>query len=151
MAEQLIIRADAYTQIGTGHLMRCLALSQNWIGKGRAVTMITCCTSESLRKRLLAEGIQVIMMEKPHPNPLDWEITFQVLRKHSAAWVVLDGYNFDSEYQNRIKKAGHRLLVIDDTAHLDRYYADILLNQNLYAEKLRYFCETPARTLFGNL
>jgi UDP-2,4-diacetamido-2,4,6-trideoxy-beta-L-altropyranose hydrolase len=149
MVEQLLIRADADTQIGTGHLMRCLALSQNWIAKGRAVTMITCCKSESLRKRLSAEGIQVIRMENPHPNPQDWEITSQALRKHSGAWVVLDGYHFDPEYQSRIKNAGHRLLVVDDTAHLEHYYADILLNQNLYAEKLKYSCQTPARRLFG--
>ena len=149
MTKQLVFRTDADAQTGTGHLMRCLALSQNWLGRGREVTFITYCESETLRKRLSSEGIQVIMLEKSHPNPTDWEITSRVLREYSDAWVVLDGYHFDSKYQNRVKNTGHRLMVIDDTAHLSQYYADILLNQNLFAEKLEYCFGTATRTLFG--
>jgi UDP-2,4-diacetamido-2,4,6-trideoxy-beta-L-altropyranose hydrolase len=149
MEEELIFRADANTHIGTGHLMRCLALAQSWRDRSKAVTFITCCESKSLRKRLSEEGIQVVMLKKPHPNQMDWEITSQILRKSSDSWVVLDGYHFDPNYQNQVKKYGHQLLVIDDTAHLDRYYADILLNQNIYAENLKYSYEKPARTLLG--
>jgi len=33
-SQPLLIRADADTQIGTGHLMRCLALGQAWQDAG---------------------------------------------------------------------------------------------------------------------
>jgi len=62
---------------------------------------------------------------------------------------VLDGYHFDEVYQQRVKDAGHRLLVIDDMAQLKHYYADILLNQNLHAAELHYSCEPYTRLLLS--
>jgi UDP-2,4-diacetamido-2,4,6-trideoxy-beta-L-altropyranose hydrolase len=147
--KSLLIRADASALIGIGHLMRCLALAQGWKTRGGQATFITACESEGLRHRLSGEGFQVIMLERPCPEPADWETTSQALAARSAAWVVLDGYHFDPTYQRQIKEAGHRLLVIDDTAHLDHYYADVVLNQNINAERLRYSCEPYTRLLLG--
>ena len=64
--------------------------------------------------------------------------------------VFLDGYHFNPEYQYAIKQAGHRLLVVDDTAHLDYYYADIILNQNFKAKDLKYPCSSKTRLLLGD-
>ncbi len=145
----LLIRADANARIGTGHLMRCLALAQGWKARGGQTVFITACESDDLRQRLSDEGFQVIAAEKPYPDSADWEITSQVLAAHSDAWVVLDGYHFDSAYQRQIKEAGHRLLVIDDMAHLDHYYADVILNQNINADQLDYSCEPYTRLLLS--
>ena len=145
----LLIRVDANAQMGTGHVMRCLALAQSWKERGGQATFITACESEGLRRRLSDEGFQVIMLEQSYPDPADWEVTSEVLAAHSDAWVVLDGYHFDPAYQRQIKGAGHRLLVIDDMAHLDHYYADVVLNQNINAERLRYFCESYTYLLLG--
>ena len=54
-----------------------------------------------------------------------------------ADWVVVDGYHLGSDYQRALKEGGARVLVIDDHAHLDRYHADVLLNQNLGAPDYR--------------
>ena len=51
---------------------------------------------------------------------------------------VLDGYHFDKAYQSLLRSAACRLMVIDDTAHLPRYDADIILNQGLDAQRLTY-------------
>ena len=145
----LLIRADANARMGTGHLMRCLALAQGWRVRGWQATFITACESDGLRRRLADEGFQVISLERSYPEPADWEITSQVLATHSDAWVVLDGYHFDPAYQRQIKEDGHRLLVIDDMVHLDHYYADVVLNQNINAEHLDYSCEPYTRLLLG--
>jgi UDP-2,4-diacetamido-2,4,6-trideoxy-beta-L-altropyranose hydrolase len=147
--KSLFIRADANTHMGTGHLMRCLALAQGWKARGGRAMFITACESDSLRHRLSDEGFQVIMLERSYPEPADWETTSQALAAHPGAWVVLDGYHFDPAYQCQIKEAGHRLLVIDDMAHLNHYYADVVLNQNINAERLRYSCEPYTRLLLG--
>jgi UDP-2,4-diacetamido-2,4,6-trideoxy-beta-L-altropyranose hydrolase len=143
----MVVWVDAGTQIGTGHLMRCLALAQAWKDKGGEVIFLTACQNEGLLQRLREEefGLHVLS----HPVPEDWNDTRKILSNYSDAWVVLDGYHFDETYQRRVKEAGHRLLVIDDMAHLKHYYADIVLNQNLHAEQLRYSCEPYTRLLMG--
>lgn len=147
--QPLIIRADANAHIGTGHLMRCLALAQGWQTQGGQAIFVTACESDSLLRRLSDEGFQVVTLERTHPDPADWEITSEALSAHPGAWVALDGYHFDPAYQRWIREAGHPLLVIDDMAHLDHYYADIVLNQNIHAEKLDYSCESHTRLLLG--
>jgi len=149
MRQSLLIRADANVRMGTGHLMRCLALAQGWQAQGGQVTFITVCESEGLLRRLSDEGFQVITLERAYPDPADWEITSDALAAHPDAWVVLDGYHFDPAYQHQIREAGHRLLAIDDMAHLDHYYADVVLNQNINAERLCYSCESYTRLLLG--
>ena len=147
--QPLVIRADASTQIGAGHLMRCLALAQGWKAQSGQAMFITACESDGLRQRLADGGFQVITLERSYPDPADWEITSQALAAHSDAWAVLDGYHFDPAYQRQVKEAGHRLLVVDDMAHLDHYYANVVLNQNINAERLHYSCEPNTRLLLG--
>lgn len=145
----LLIRTDANAQMGTGHLMRCLALAQAWQARGGEAIFITACDSAGLLKRLRDEGFQVVEVEECYPNPDEWKIVSQVLAAHPQSWVLLDGYHFDPSYQRHIKEAGHPLLVIDDMAHLDHYHADVVLNQNIHAEQLNYSCDSDTRLLLG--
>jgi UDP-2,4-diacetamido-2,4,6-trideoxy-beta-L-altropyranose hydrolase len=147
--ESLIIRADAGTQIGSGHLMRCLALAKTWKDAGGQVIFITACQDEGLLQRLRDEEFDTKRLPGVYPDTADCNITRDILSGYPGAWMVLDGYHFDEVYQRQIKEAGHRLLVIDDNAHLKHYYADIVLNQNLHAEQLHYSCEPYTRLLLS--
>ncbi len=69
--DYLYIRADATTQIGTGHLMRCIALAQEWKNCGGKVTFLSNCESDELRQRIIDEGFDFILIERPHPDPYD--------------------------------------------------------------------------------
>ena len=150
MRPSLVIRADGGTRQGTGHLMRCLALARGWQAQGGQVHFVSACESEGLRQRIAQGGFRLTPVHRPFPHPADWELLAAVLGDHDGAWVVLDGYHFDSTYQSRIKQAGCRLLVIDDMAPLHHYYADVLLNQNIHASELRYRCEPYTQLLLGN-
>ena len=149
MSDVLIIRCDANTQIGTGHLMRCLALAQGWRERGGRVIFLTDCESYTLLQRIENEGIEVANIAKSYPSFLDWETTSRIISDHLDSWVVLDGYHFDSVYQRKVKEAGHRLLVIDDRAHLGHYYVDIVLNQNINAKEFSYSCDKDTIQLLG--
>jgi len=148
-AERLVIRADASTEVGTGHVMRCLALGQAWKDAGGNVVFVTACQSEGLLQRLREEGFEVHSLSQSYPDQSDWDHTKRILVEHPDAWMVLDGYHFDEVYQRHVKETGNRLLVIDDMAHLDHYYADVVLNQNLHAEQLHYDCEPCSQLLLG--
>lgn len=153
---RLYIRADADSQIGTGHVMRCFALAQEWQMQGGQVTFISHCESDTLRKRLIEEGMDFIAIEKTHPDPGDLENTMMVLdnvskqNQKSRTWIVIDGYHFDSSYQKRLKEADYKILWIDDYGHADHYYADLVLNQNIYADEFSYTHREPyTRLLLG--
>ncbi len=143
----LVIRADAGLSVGTGHLMRCIALAQCWADQGGNAIFITYCESGHLLTGIADEGFQVVRLHEIYPNPTDWETTTKILKVYPDAWVILDGYHFDTDYQYRIKDAGHPLLVIDDYGHATHYYADIVLNQNLGAHRELYQNHAPTTKL----
>lgn len=145
----MIVRADASSAIGAGHIMRCAALAQAWQDSGGKAVFLSGCESGNLQKRILEEGFDFIDMEKSHPHHSDLETTLDVLKYTGADWLVLDGYRFDGTYQKSIRNEGHKLLVIDDMNHLPSYHADILLNQNLHAPSLDYLCDRDTTTLLG--
>ncbi len=155
MNKNLIIRADATTRIGTGHIMRCIALAQAWQDRGGDVTFLSHCDSEALRQRIIDEGFDFINIEKPCPDPNDLSFTLDMLSAIShqlsatSPWLALDGYHFTPDYQKVIRENGYKLLVIDDMAHLAHYHADILLNQNIHASSLNYSCDKDTVKLLG--
>lgn len=67
-----------------------------------------------------------------------------------ADFIVLDGYHFDSAYQDNLKaQTSAKLLIVDDTAHLPTYNCDLLLNQNAYFPQAAYTDKTSAKLLLG--
>ncbi len=148
----LFIRADADVSMGTGHIMRCLAIAQAWQNAGGSAMFISRCPSDGLQQRIRREGFGFTAIQNSYPHANDAEETKALLDAAPGSppsWTVLDGYHFDLRYQTVIRATGTRLLVIDDMAHQVSYTGDILLNQNLGACRLTYNCETGTRTLLG--
>ena len=146
----LIIRSDASPEIGTGHVMRCLALAEAWRDTGREVIFVFAYDTSAIEDRLKKEGIQIIYISQKSGTRGDAIETAQIAREQGADWIVVDGYQFDVEYQKIIKESGFSLLFIDDYGHADHYYADIVLNQNIYADMSFYQHYEPyTRFLLG--
>jgi UDP-2,4-diacetamido-2,4,6-trideoxy-beta-L-altropyranose hydrolase len=150
----LLLRADADPAQGAGHVMRCLALAESWHREGGQVTLLSSRLNPALRKRTETLGIDLAEIPMPHPDTSDLRTSFIALEKASREsielpWVVLDGYHFDTAYQSLFRSAGCRLMVIDDTAHLLRYDADIILNHGLDAQRLTYNCAPDTLMLLG--
>lgn len=142
-AEKLVIRADASTQIGTGHVMRCLALAQAWYDRGGQAIFIMATEAPALAARLKSEGIEVLHLAVQQGSVDDAVQTSKIAQQMNTSWVIVDGYHFGSDYQRIIKDSGKRLLFIDDNRHADHYYADIVLNQNLHADENLYVNREP--------
>ena len=137
-SETLIIRADADERMGTGHIMRCIALAQEWIQQKGRVLFVSSLSNDAVLKRLHAMGFEVCLVKNRFPDPMDIETTLEKAKEKSAKILVTDGYHFLPEYHEKIKAHGIKLMVIDDYNHLPFYHGDILLNQNLGAQKFQY-------------
>lgn len=147
---KLLVRVDADSQMGTGHVMRCLALGQRWQDFGGQVTFALALCPPALEERLLAEGMSVIHLSAELGSTEDAEQTGELAKQLDASWIVLDGYHFDEKYETIIKNAGLRLLLIDDIGHFGHCFADIILNQNLHAHPRLYPTREPgAQLLLG--
>ena len=146
----LLIRADASIEMGTGHVMRCLALAQAWQDAGGTATFATTEITGAMRKRLLDEGCQLIDLSCASGSTDDAKKLSAFAQEYRTDWVVVDGYQFKDEYQRAIKDAGCKLLFLDDYGHAEHYYADLVLNQNLNANANLYSAREPySRLLLG--
>jgi len=146
--ELLVIRADGGPVMGTGHLMRCLALAQAWQDLlGGSAVFVSRVESDGLRQRIEGEGFPVVAPQgETMANEAEWLESF--CRKKKPSWLALDGYRFDPDYRLRCRPDGVRLLVIDDLAEYPARGADLLVNQNIYAPDLDYG-DNSARLLLG--
>ncbi len=130
--------------------MRCLALAQAWRQRGGEVVFLSHSLSDSLQSRIISMGARFVSVAAPHPDSLDLDITLRELESSPSSWLVLDGYHFDANFPQRVRLAGHKVLLFDDYNHLPSYSADILLNQNLGAEQLAYSCPPETLLLLGS-
>ncbi len=139
----LLIRTDANLYIGTGHLMRCMAIAQAWQNNDGQVIFAIATPATPIETRLASEGMDVVRLSVEPGSAEDARQTASLAQKMGATWVVVDGYHFGSEYQQIIKDSELSLLFIDDYGHARDYWADFVLNQNIYAHESLYPNRSP--------
>lgn len=134
----LLFRTDGSAVIGLGHVMRCLALAQAAREIGHASVFVTAANEGEMLDRLRAEGCAVFPLASRPGSGEDAIETVRLAREHGADWIIVDGYQFDTPHQKTVRGSGIPLLFVDDYGHIDQYDADIILNQNCYAESMEY-------------
>lgn len=148
--EALLIRADADVAMGTGHVMRCLALAQAWQDAGGRAVFAMADATPGIRQRLQREGVELECIPGEAGTAHDARHTADLAGHLGAFWVVTDGYHFGASYQRELKAAGLRVLFVDDDGRSQPYSADLVLNQNVDAnESLYRERETSTRLLLG--
>ncbi len=149
--KNLLLRAEASSEIGTGHVMRCLALSHVWkTNYGSCYLLMSSCIP-SLRKHIVASGVDLIYFPFEVGTLEDVSYTIAVANELQAKWLVIDGYQFNSKYQEAISNEDLKVLFCDDYVHCDYYYVDIILNQNFNASESQYLNrESYTQLLLGS-
>lgn len=137
----ILIRTDCSATIGSGHMMRCLALAQAWVKAGGRVVFSVVNASSELSNMLISEGMSVINLTVEPGSEEDAKATVDIALFNQASWVAIDGSWFGPMYQRVLKDAGLRVLWIDDGGSEKASYADVVLNQNIHADESMY----PAR------
>ena len=145
----VVFRADGHAQMGLGHLVRSAALAE-----------------------MLAPDFDCYLVYRDCPESLfvDWAVfraTAQVpatdspladaqfLAKYATGQsqtqrgiVVLDGYHFETVYQEHVVAAGHRLVCIDDI-HRTKFIAHLVINHAPAARIEEYHTAPGTHFAFG--
>ncbi len=130
--------------------MRMLALGQAWIRRGGEAALITLELPPFLRDLFCESEIGIFQPLGSRTLQQGAAEIVELARKFGIDTVVLDGYSFDLDFQKTIKQSGKTLMVVDDWGHLDRYDADLILNQNLASYEINYGRLAPgAKVLAG--
>src|SRR5713101_6722822 len=146
----LLIRADAGLAIGTGHVMRCLAVAQAWQDASGTANLAVAELPRALLPRMTAEGIAVSRVHATPGSTEDARETLAQAHRLRADWVVIDGDRFGGELLETVRAPGFRVLLIDDFADRESFPADLIVNPNLGDDENAYRKRgATARLLMG--
>lgn len=146
----LLIRADASRAIGTGHVMRCLALAEAWQDAGGTANLAVVELPDALSPRVTAEGVSLRSFDTPPGGPEDAAATVTQAQRLRADWVAIDGDRFGSDFLETVRAAGFRVLLIDDFANRKSFPANLIVNPNLDEDETPYRKRgATARLLMG--
>ena len=115
-----------------------IALSSACRSSGADVTFISNEMPATLQKTISETGCHHQRIDLPTGSTEDSAFTADYVSEGSFDWTILDGYQFDDAYQRRVGQPSTRLMVVDDFGHATHQYANLILNQNAYADRSRY-------------
>lgn len=130
----LVFRADAGSQMGTGHLMRSASLA-GLLSEQFATKLITACSIPELVDSVRHKFAAVLLLDENAD-----ETTMFLQEAGDQKLAVLDGYHFDKDYQQNLQQAGFRLTVIDDLI-TEPISADLVINHCGGISPLQYKAE----------
>ena len=142
----IILRADGNSTIGLGHVIRSLALAEMLVSEFECHFLI-----QDPMPYLEMEISKVCAKLIKLPTSTDFineahEIADKHLTKEDV--VVLDGYNFTTDYQSILRKRCTGLACIDDI-HAYHFIADLVINHTGGLTADLYSVEPYTRLLLG--
>ena len=168
------IRVDASRIIGSGHIMRCLALGDGLREKGVSVHFVCrahegnligfirdrqydCSALDGSRDVGEDTGAAERAQLPEHTSWLgmswerDAEETAEVLGKIPCDWLVVDHYALDQRWESALRSVAGRIMVIDDLADR-RHDCDVLLDSVCGRKPMHYQGLVPntCRFLLGS-
>ncbi|MBU2699163.1 UDP-2 [Sporomusaceae bacterium BoRhaA] len=146
--ETILFRVDSSVILGTGHVMRCLALA-DWLSERGSKIFFLC--------KSLSGNVAQLILDKGYP--VQWidgdSEGIEVIRSLSTGekwdWMIVDHYELDYRWESQVRYFVEKIMVIDDLANR-RHDCDVLLDQNYFekmAERYREWIPKNCVTLLG--
>ena len=130
---RIAIRVDASLTIGSGHVMRCLALA-NYLAAYKAECLFLCGDyAGNMNAYIQGQGFLVV--ELPASTSNDASVANKVIADHwgRADWLVVDHYQLASDWESTLRDSVDQIMVIDDLANRS-HDCDVLLDQGRASE-----------------
>lgn len=137
MSLRVIIRSNASSRLGTGHIKRCVTLASLMRAKLGADILFVCNADlpHSLKEEIDANGflIHLLSEEDRVSNDIERDAQETILALNGRYdLLIVDHYGLDIEWEQKLRPYTDRILIVDDLANR-KHDCDILLDQNLYS------------------
>ena len=131
---QIAFRVDCSSKIGSGHLVRCLNLGRQLNKNFKKIFFLVKKSDyfEINQKFILQNKFKPIIFgkdDKTFSLKSDITSTLKICKKKKIDTLIVDNYQIDHNWENRVKKKIKKLIVIDDLANR-KHNCDILIDQN---------------------
>ena len=149
----VVIRADANSKIGMGHVMRCLSVADALIKRREEVLFVTAddtpvplLIKKGIPYRVLhtdyadmeAElpGLLCILQELTQRAELPEEVLSRMSSQRKNIAIIVDSYYVTEKYLTALKKRITTIYM--DDIYAFSYPVDMLINYNIYGEEMGY-------------
>ena len=129
-----VLRADASSSIGVGHVMRSLSLGEALLDEGFGVELVSFELAPSLQSLATSCGITVVQLTCAPRSSEDAKFVLE----RNANIVVVDGYEFSREFFAALELSDTPFAVIDDNAETNAKSPNAVINQNPHASAPMY-------------
>ncbi len=134
----VVIRADANSKIGMGHVMRCLSVADALLKRGEEVLFVTA--DDTPVPLLTKKGVPYRVL---HTDYADMEAELpgllcilQELTQRADIAILVDSYYVTEKYLAALKKRITTIYM--DDIYAFSYPVDMLINYNIYGEEMGY-------------
>lgn len=144
----VVIRADANSKIGMGHVMRCLSVADALLKRGEEVLFVTA--DDTPVPLLTKKGIPYCVLHTDYADmeaelPELWEVLRELpqgaespdaalAQKNTS--ILVDSYYVTEKYLAALKKRITTIYM--DDIYAFSYPVDMLINYNIYGEEMGY-------------
>jgi UDP-2,4-diacetamido-2,4,6-trideoxy-beta-L-altropyranose hydrolase len=147
----VVFRADASTDVGMGHVMRCATLASELGARGAQVHFICRESRGHACDWLASHRFEVTRL--PDTSEWSWQqdlAQVQAVLKdlpEPADWLVVDHYGLDARWESALRGHLTRVLMVIDDLDDRPHDCDLLLDQNHHrGDTTRYRAHTPPST-----
>lgn len=140
------IRVDGNSKIGTGHVMRCMAIARQCILMGNEVIFLVA--DNQACEMINGSGFETFILNSEWTE-LDFEVEklTTAIKKNSIDVLLIDTYYVTKTYLETIRNSV-KTVYIDDLFMFD-YPVDVLVNYSAYADIKRYICRKDTKYYMG--
>ena len=155
---RVVFRVDASLKMGTGHVMRCLALAQTLKENGANVEFICRKHERNLIDKIRSNKFTVYELGLSGEDKIDTKLShshwlgatqkqdasecIDILKAEKTDWLIVDHYAIDEDWHRELKPYCEKLIAIDDLADR-KHQCDILLDQTFGRQQDGYSALTP--------
>lgn len=125
--KRVLFRADGDSIHGLGHVYRCLAIAERISSEFECYFAIRYPSDQLISQIIEYSSILLLDPQLNHANEIEEEL-LSIIEDYRIEIITLDGYDFNTEYQKKIKELSNCFLISIDDFQPFHYVSDIVIN-----------------------